>query len=66
MGMIIKCAFILYTFNYDINIMVYFYYLKFKVVSSSKDALIVNNIILMATVNIMNFLVLIRKMMYCM
>ena len=37
-----KCAFILYTFNYYIN-MVYFYYSKFKVVSSSKDALIVNN-----------------------
>ena len=37
-----KCAFILYTFNYYIN-MVYFYYLKFEVVTSSKDALIVNN-----------------------
>ena len=35
--------FILHTFNYYIN-MVYLYYLKFKVVSSSKDALIVNNI----------------------
>ena len=35
--------FILYTFNYDIN-MVYFYYLKFKVVSSSKDSLTVNTI----------------------
>ena len=33
--------------------MVYFYNLQFKVVSSSNDALIVNNIIVMATVNIM-------------
>ena len=41
-----------YTFNCYIN-MVLFYYLKFKVVSPSKDALKVNNMKL--------FLVLIRK-----
>ena len=35
-------CFIFYTFNYYIN-MVYLYYFKCKVVSSSKDALIVNN-----------------------
>ena len=46
-----KCALILYTVN-DYLSMVYFYYLKFKVVSSSKDVLIVNN---MATVDIMKF-----------
>ena len=38
-----KGTFILYTFTYYIN-MVYLYYYKFKVVSSSKDALVVNNI----------------------
>ena len=36
--------------------MVYLYHLKFKVVSPSEDALIVNNYVLMATVNIMKFL----------
>ena len=35
--------FILYTFNDYIN-MVYFYYLKFKVASSSKDSLTANTI----------------------
>ena len=36
-----KCDFILYIFNYYID-MVYLYYLKVKVVSPSKDALTVN------------------------
>ena len=40
------------------------YYLHFKNASSSKDALIVNNIV-MATVTTMMFFVLIRKKVYC-
>ena len=39
--------------------MVYLYYLKFKVVSPSKDALVVNNV-LMTTVSIIKVFVFIR------
>ena len=42
--------------------MVYYYYLKFKVVSSSKDALIMNN--MYGHSEIMKFLVLINQIMY--
>ena len=55
-----KCVFILYTFNYYIN-MVYFYYLKFQVVSSSKDALIVNNMYGHSE----HFWYSLEQMMYC-
>ena len=58
-----KFAFILHTFNYYIN-MVYLYYLKFKVVSSSKDALIVNNMYGYCE-NYEVFSYSLQKIMYC-